>query len=101
MAIGTAELKKLMRLACIAPTEEKADKASESLINDLNAALELIEEINTADTEGVTPLAHPLDIVQPLRADKAEPSIDRDSLQKGAPKIHNGFYMVPRVVEKT
>ena len=88
-----------MRLACLLRASDELPADAEHLLTDLNNALELIERINTIDTKNVQPLSHPLDISQPLRVDQPNKSIDTDALQKGAPQLRDGFYLVPKVIE--
>ena len=66
---------------------------------DLRRIIVLVDEMRAVDTEGVSPLAHPLDATQRLRADEATESVDRERYQAGAPEARDGFYLVPRVVE--
>ena len=51
------------------------------------------------DTDGVRPLAHPLDTAARLRPDEVTEVVDRDLYQAGAPETEDGLYLVPRVVE--
>jgi aspartyl-tRNA(Asn)/glutamyl-tRNA(Gln) amidotransferase subunit C len=44
-------------------------------------------------------MAHPLDAAQRLRADVVTESDERDELQKNAPAVADGFYLVPKVIE--
>ena len=86
---------KLMRLSALDLDEE----ARVRLGLDLDRIVALIDEMQSVDTEGVLPLAHPLDSVQPLRPDRANAAVDRATLQHGAPATRDGLYLVPRVVE--
>lgn len=86
---------KLMRLSALTLDEE----ARARLALDLDRIVGLIDEMQSVDTDGVEPLAHPLDAVQPLRPDRADPEVDRATLQQGAPATRDGLYLVPRVVE--
>lgn len=67
--------------------------------DDLSRVLDLINQIEQVDTAGVTPLAHPLDLSQPLRADEVTNQPDRERLQRSAPDVMEGYYRVPRSVE--
>lgn len=100
MSIDVTVLEKLMRLAYLAPVADDTSQAQKRALKNLNEALSLIQQMNAVDTKGVEPMAHPLDIVQPLREDKVQTSVDREALQKGAPELRDGFYTVPRVVEE-
>ena len=66
---------------------------------DLQRIVDFIDAMQAADTEGVAPLAHPLDGCQPLREDEVTEVVDRDDYQRRAPAVRDGLYLVPRVVE--
>ena len=62
--------------------------------------LALADAMQPVDTEGVEPLANPLDQVQRLRPDAVtEDASGRDAYQALAPDARDGLYLVPRVVE--
>ena len=71
----------------------------EKLLGDLSSIVELIDFMQTIDTEGVEPLSHPLEVTQRLRADEPETSLDQEQYQAIAPQIRDGLYLVPRVLE--
>ena len=50
-------------------------------------------------TEGVTPMAHPLNAMQRLRPDAVTEADERDRYQANAPATSAGLYLVPRVIE--
>ena len=66
---------------------------------DLRRIIAMVDEMQAVDTQGVEPLAHPLDATQRLRTDEATERVDRDRYQAGAPEARDGLYLVPRVVE--
>ena len=55
--------------------------------------------MDSVNTESVVPMSHPLDLSQPLRKDKVTEKDDRKNLQKNAPSIKAGLFMVPKVIE--
>ncbi len=66
----------------------------------LSAILAFVEQLAAAPTDGVTPMAHPLEgQVQPLREDRVTESDSRDRYQANAPAVEAGLYLVPRVIE--
>ena len=71
----------------------------EKLLGDLSSIVELIDFMQTIDTEGGEPLSHPLEVTQRLRADEPETSLDQEQYQAIAPQIRDGLYLVPRVLE--
>ena len=66
---------------------------------ELSAILAFIEQMNAVDTAGVVPMAHPLDMTQPLRADAVTETDRRDEFQANAPSVRDGLYIVPKVIE--
>lgn len=86
---------KLMRLAAL-----RLESEERHLLQDnLRKIVHLIDTMQSADTDGVEPLDHPLDGVQPLRPDNVTEVVDRDRFQSSAPEVRDGLYLVPRVVE--
>jgi aspartyl-tRNA(Asn)/glutamyl-tRNA(Gln) amidotransferase subunit C len=65
----------------------------------LSRILEMVGELSKADTEGVQPMAHPLSMTQRLRRDAVTESDQRDQFQAIAPQVHDGLYVVPKVIE--
>ena len=68
-------------------------------VGELSAILEFIEQMNAVDADGVVPMAHPLDMIQPLRADIVTEPDRRAEYQAGAPLVRDGLYIVPKVIE--
>jgi aspartyl-tRNA(Asn)/glutamyl-tRNA(Gln) amidotransferase subunit C len=66
---------------------------------ELSGILEMVETLDSAETDGVTPMAHPLDLSARLRADSVTETDQRDAFQAIAPKVEDGVYLVPRVIE--
>ena len=86
---------RLMRLAAL-----RLDADERALLEDnLDKIVHLIDAMQAADTDGVEPLDHPLDGVQPLRPDRVTERVDRERFQRIAPEVRDGLYLVPRVVE--
>jgi len=86
---------KLMRLAALS----LADDERALLKDNLDKIVHLIDAMQAADTDGVEPLDHPLDGIQPLRPDRVTEEVDRDRYQGLAANVQDGLYLVPRVVE--
>ncbi len=66
---------------------------------ELSNILKLVEQMNSVDTQDITPLAHPLDLQARLRNDIVTESNQRDYFQKNAPAVEGGHYLVPKVIE--
>ena len=69
------------------------------LASELSSLLDLVEQLNGANTDGVEPLAHPGVAELRLRDDVVSEPNDRDNLQKPAPATADGYFLVPRVIE--
>jgi aspartyl-tRNA(Asn)/glutamyl-tRNA(Gln) amidotransferase subunit C len=74
--------------------EERAD-----LLAKLSRILGLVDELRQVDARDVPPMAHPLDMVQRLRSDRVTEIDQREVLQRNAPQVTAGVYLVPRVIE--
>ena len=55
--------------------------------------------MNQVNTDGVEPMAHPMDARQRLRPDEVSESNLRDKYQAIAPDVEHGLYRVPKVIE--
>ena len=71
----------------------------ERYAGELSNIVAFIEQMNAVDTGGVVPLAHPLDMTQPLRADIVTEQDRRGEFQANAPAVRDGLYLVPKVIE--
>ena len=95
MKLDNDEIKKIAHLARININKNEADKVGEKL----EGILELIDQMTQVNTDGIEPMAHALDITQPLREDKVtEVDIRKKSL-KLSNDTHQSLFIVPRVIE--
>lgn len=69
------------------------------LAADLSTMLELVEQLQAVDTEGVEPMAHPANAMLLLRDDVVTETDQREQLQSPAPATQDGYFLVPRVIE--
>lgn len=95
MALTTDDIKQIAHLARVGLDES----AIEPLRKDLSTVLDLIEQLNAIDTNGVQPLAHPGNAELRLRSDEVSEDNRRDELQSPAPAVEQGYFLVPRVIE--
>jgi aspartyl-tRNA(Asn)/glutamyl-tRNA(Gln) amidotransferase subunit C len=85
-------------LADLARIEVDAAQA-EALQRELNGILAMIDAMLAVDTAGIEPMAHPQEATQRLRED-AVTETDRHALfQAIAPRVEDGLYLVPKVIE--
>jgi len=95
MAIDRSDVEKIAHLARLNISEENIADTTKSL----GEVLALVDQLQAADTSDVSPLAHPLDTVQRLRADDITETNQREQLQQNAPAAEDGLFLVPRVIE--
>ena len=95
MSLSEAEVGQIAYLARLSLSDEQTRENTQ----DLNAILALAEELASIDTEGVTPMAHPLHMSQRLREDVVTEADQAEAFQAVAPKVGNQHYLVPTVIE--
>ena len=95
MKLNVEELHKVAHLARLSIHSKDEESYSQALSNILN----MVDEMQSIDTQGVQPMTHPMDAMQRLREDKVTETNQRDALQELAPATQDGLYLVPRVVE--
>lgn len=76
-----------------------ADDESAETVEKLSRIVDFVDQLSTAPTDEVVPMAHPLNQAQRLRADQVTESDDRERFQKNAPSVEGGMYLVPKVIE--
>ena len=76
-----------------------ADDESADTVEKLSRIVDFVDQLSQADTDGVVPMAHPLDAVQRLRPDAVTEPNQRDHIQENAPSVADGLYLVPKVIE--
>ena len=95
MSLSLPEVKRVAWLARIEITDAEAAVAQ----GQLNEIFKLIEQMQSVDTEGVEPMAHGQDLVQRLREDRVTETDQHALYQSIAPRVENGLYLVPKVIE--
>lgn len=95
MALDRKAVEDIAHLARIALNEEDIPATTTKL----SGILDLIDKMQAVNTDGVAPLAHPLETTQRLRADAVTETNQREMLQAIAPATEDGLYLVPRVIE--
>lgn len=95
MSLARDDVEKIAHLARLAVDGDELDSVATGLSN----ILQMVEQMSAVDTQGVTPMAHPLHMVQPLRQDRVTEQDQRDLFQSIAPQTEDGLYLVPKVIE--
>ena len=95
MALTRDDVKRVARLARIAVEESEADEVLEQL----RRIFGMIEEMSAVDVSAVEPMAHARDVVLRLREDTVSEADQHELFQSVAPRVENGLYLVPKVIE--
>ena len=82
--------------ASLLTDEEKKQNALPSW-NDIFAMVENMQSVNT---DGIEPMAHPHEAALRLREDKVTETDHAAEYQAVAPEVRNRLYIVPQVIEE-
>ncbi len=88
----------VQQIAMLARLKLSEDEYVES-VKKLSKIVDFVDQLSQADTSGVIPMAHPLDVAQRLRPDAVTEPNDRDHYQENAASVTDGLYLVPKVIE--
>ncbi len=95
MSLTPDEVKKIAYLARLSIQEENIGQYSQ----DLSSIFGLVEQMNAAKTDDITPMAHPQDAMQRLRDDVVTETNQREKLMSNAPMVQDGLFLVPKVLD--
>ncbi len=95
MALEASQVEKIAHLARLGIDADDIP----GYARNLSSILAFVEQLNSMDTTGVEPLAHPLEATQRLRPDAVTEPDEREKFQRCAPLTEGGLYLVPRVIE--
>ncbi len=95
MEVTDSVVKNIAALAQLQVDETELPRLAAGMKN----ILDLAEQMQSANTEGVIPVSNPLDATQQLRPDTVTETDQRELFQSIAPATEDGLYLVPRVVE--
>lgn len=95
MALTSDDVLNIANLARLEINEAEVSAYQEKLTN----ILDMVDQLTAADTKGVVPMAHPLDMAQRLRDDVVTETDQRKLYQENASQTEAGLYLVPVVIE--
>ena len=75
------------------------DAETDAVLEQLKRIFAMIEEMRAVDVSGVEPLAHAQDVTLRLRDDAVTEADQHELFQANAPRVENGLYLVPKVIE--
>ena len=77
-----------------------AKKEAEQLSQELTTIIDLVDKLNQLDTSQVIPTSHVLPLKNVFREDKTLPSLAIEKVLGLSGETKNGYFKVPRVIEK-
>lgn len=96
MSLNRQDIDKIAHLARLALNESEVP----AYVENLSRILDLVGQLEQADTSQVEPMAHPLPGQrQRLRADEVTATDQHELYQRNAPQVQASLYLVPRVIE--
>ena len=95
MSIERQEIEKLATLSRIAIGEDTITEVSQRL----SSVLELVDQLQAVNTDGVEAMSHPMKAAQRLREDEVSEINQREAFQAIAPDTEEGLFLVPKVIE--
>jgi aspartyl-tRNA(Asn)/glutamyl-tRNA(Gln) amidotransferase subunit C len=95
MSLSLEEVRRVAALARIEVSEAEA----QATCAQLNNILTLIGQMQAVDTADIEPMSHAFDMPLRLREDIVTDQNRREAFQAIAPKVAEGLYLVPKVIE--
>lgn len=95
MTIDAQLISRLEKLARLRLGETERDK----LAADLTRILDMVDKLQTLDTQGVEPLVYVSEAENVLREDEVRGQLSQADALQNAPKHDGQFFRVPKVIE--
>ena len=95
MSLDKKDVEGIARLARLKINPDQTDETA----SQLSDILAFVDQMNSVDTTGIKPLAHPLDLIARTREDVVTETDQRDQFQAIAPETQDGLYLVPKVID--
>ncbi len=92
--ISAADVAHVAKLARLELTSEELERYTVQL----EGMLEHFEDIDALDLSDVEPMTQPFPLVNVLRDDVEQPSLDRDEVLAAAPAAEDGRFRVPPMI---
>jgi aspartyl-tRNA(Asn)/glutamyl-tRNA(Gln) amidotransferase subunit C len=95
--ISPDEVREIAGLARLRLDEAEIDR----LTHELDGILGYIETVKGLDTANVSPMTHAVPFDCPMRSDEVGQSLSIEQALQNAPRRHEGWFEVPRIVPGT
>lgn len=96
MSLTQQDVEKIAKLARLSLNESEKT----TVLQELNDIFALVEKMQTVNTDGIEPMAHPHEVALRLRDDKVTETDRAAEYQAVAPDVRNRLYIVPQVIEE-
>jgi aspartyl-tRNA(Asn)/glutamyl-tRNA(Gln) amidotransferase subunit C len=96
MPVTVADVEKIATLSRLVLSADEAEKFT----GQLNLILEYVKKLDEVDTSDVTPMSHPNEVVNVLRADEVGESLPVEDALGNAPERAGNYFKVPKVVSR-
>jgi|TARA_B110000438_G_scaffold288773_1_gene322621 aspartyl-tRNA(Asn)/glutamyl-tRNA(Gln) amidotransferase subunit C len=94
--VSQEEVKKIAGLSRLSLSKEELVKHT----GDMNNILDYMDLLNEVDTDNIDELVNVHDMKSPLRDDKFEESLSKDSVIENSPESSEDYIKVPIVLKK-
>lgn len=96
MSLTLNDVEKIAKLSRLTLNEDEKN----TTLTKLNAVFELVEKMQTVNTDGVEPMSHPHEVALRLRDDVVTEADHAVEYQAVAPEVRHRLYIVPQVIEE-
>ena len=96
MSLTLNDVEKIAKLSRLTLSDDEKN----STLEKLNAVFELVEKMQTVNTDGVEPMAHPHEVALRLRDDAVTESDHAAEYLAVAPEVRHRMHIVPHVIEE-
>ena len=96
MALSLNDVEKIAKLSRLTLTDEEKNKT----LAELNDIFAIVENMQSVNTDGIEPMAHPHEAAFRLLEDKVTETDHAAEYQAVANEVRNRLYIVPQVFEE-
>lgn len=91
-----SEVRKVASLARLSLSDEELQKAGEQL----TSILDYVRLLDEVDIDGVTPMPHPVPLINVFRDDAVTESLSREAALANAPRSDGQYFLVPTILDQ-
>lgn len=95
MSLSIDDVRKVAELARL----QLGESELKTLSGQLSSILEYVEQLQELNTDGIEPLAHPIELSDVFRADEPYASLPPDAALANAPNRNGDYFSVPAVLD--